>query len=346
MSRRSARALFPALILVLLAGSLAGCTADSARTVVLVTYEGFVLPEDAAAAFRAATGYTVEVRAAGDAGEALNRAILTAGRPEGDVFFGVDNTFLTRATGSAAFLRWQPGSVQSLPADLRLDPTATFTPVDTGDVCVNADRSWFADRALVPPASMDDLADPRYRGLLVVQNPARSSPGLAFLAASHAAFGSGAAGWWQRLRANDVAVADSWSDAYNTRYTVNGGDRPLVVSYATSPPAEVVFSEGKRTEPASVVVTSTCFRHVEFAAVLAGTRQVAMARRLVEFMLGPEWQAGLPLSNFVEPIVRATPRPEVFARFAVRVERPFVASVEEIGRQRTAWIDEWRRIME
>lgn len=338
---RALRGVAVALVLIA-AGS---CTAGSPKEVVIVTYAGFALPEKAAAVFKDRTGYEVRVRSTGDAGQALNEAILTSGRPQGDVFFGVDNAFLSRATASDAFLRHQPPAAASLPGDLRIDPTGTFTPIDTGDVCVNADSVWFSEHDIAIPATFDDLVDPRYRGLLVVEDPAKSSPGLVFLSGTRAVYGKGADDWWRRARANDVAVAPSWDDAWGTRYTVSGGDRPLVVSYASSPPAEVVYADPPIERPRSVVVTGTCVRQIELAGVLRGARHPDVARRLVEFMLSPAWQEELPLTNFVRPVVASTPLPKVFTDFAPEVRNPIVVPVPEVARDRDRWLTSWRDVM-
>lgn len=334
-----------AVVAVALLASAAACTTDPPKEVVIVTYAGYALPEKAAAAFRGQTGYKVVVRSTGDAGQALNEAILTSGRPQGDVFFGVDNTFLSRATASDAFLRYQPPSASSLPADLRIDPSGTFTPINTGDVCVNADSTWFAEHDLAVPKTFDDLVAPAYRGLLVVQDPAKSSPGLVFLSGIREVYGNDADDWWRRAKANDVAVAPSWDDAWGTRYTVSGGDRPLVVSYASSPPAEVVFADPPIERPRSVVLTDTCVRQIELAAVLRGTRQPEMARRLLDFMLSRTWQEELPLTNFVRPVVPSTPLPKVFTDFAPEVPTAIVVPVPEVARERDRWLTAWRDVM-
>jgi len=337
--------LLTAVAATLLLASVAGCTTDPPKEVVIVTYAGFALPEKAAAAFADRTGYKVLVRSTGDAGQALNEAILTSGRPQGDVFFGVDNTFLSRATASDAFLRYQPPSAGSLPGDLRIDPTGTFTPIDTGDVCVNADSTWFEEHRVPLPKTFEDLVAPTYRGLLVVEDPAKSSPGLVFLSGIRGAYADAADDWWRRARANDVAVAPSWDDAWGTRYTVSGGDRPLVVSYASSPPAEVVFADPPIERPRSVVLTDTCVRQIELAAVLRGARHPDMARRLVEFMLSRTWQEELPLTNFVRPVVPSTPLPQVFTDFAPEVSTAIVVPVPEVSRERDRWLKAWRDVM-
>jgi thiamine transport system substrate-binding protein len=180
----------------------------------------------------------------------------------------------------------------------------------------------------------------------VVENPALSSPGLAFLAATHATFGDGTDAYWGRLRDNGVVVAASWDDAWYSRYSGSGGDRPLVVSYSSSPPAEVIYSEDGLTEPISGVLGETCFRQVEFAALLAGAEHPDAGRALLDAMVSEAWQADLPLSNFVFPARRDVALPDTFARWAVRPADPITLPAAEIGEQRADWIDQWRRIME
>ncbi len=314
-----------------------------AEKVVLVTYSGYTLPEEAAAEFTRETGIEIEVLATDDAGASLGRAILAAGDPEGDLFFGVDTTFLTQATESDAFEAAEP-AIDGLPEGV-LDPSGTLVPIDESTVCVNVDQSWFSDHALEPPTTFADLADPRYRGLLVTEDPATSSPGLVFLAGTVATMGDDAPAYWQRLRENDVEIAGGWSDAYFSSFTVNGGDRPLVVSYASSPPAEVMGSDDPDARPKSTVMESTCTRQVEYAGVLHGARNPEGARRLLEAMQSPGWQAALPESNFVFPVLPDVELPEAFARFAVRPADPVELDPEEVGRSRDEWLDRWRDTM-
>ncbi len=328
-----------------LASTACSDTSSSGSTVVLVTYAGYALPTAAAKAFEKRTGLKIQVKATGDAGTALSAAQLTAGKPEGDVFFGVDNTLLSRAVGKT-FVKYVPAGISNIPTDLRLDSSGQFTPVDDGPVCLNADQGWFTAHHLAIPTSLQQLTDPQYKDLLVVENPAASSTGLAFLAATHATFGAGTDDFWKALKANGVVVADSWDDAWNSRYTTNGGDRPLVVSYATSPPAEIVDSDGKLSKPKSAVITASCFQQIEFVAELAGAPHPAAARKLIDEMLSEQWQAGLPLSNYVYPARVGTPLPSVYAKWSVPIPHPISLSPSDIGRQRSAWIDSWRNIME
>jgi thiamine transport system substrate-binding protein len=335
-----------AVILIATGAACSGSTDEATNTVVLVTYSGYALPTAAAKAFTKRTGLTIKVKAVGDAGTALSAAILTAGKPEGDVFFGVDNTLLSRATGSTAFAKYSPSGASNVPADLQLDSTGRFTAVDDGPVCINADRSWFTKHQLPIPTSLADLADPQYKNLLVVENPAASSTGMAFLVATHATFGDGTDDYWKELKANGVVVADSWDDAWNSRYSTNGGNRPLVVSYASSPPAEIVDSDGKLKRPKSAVMTASCFQQIEYVAQLAGAPHASAAHQLIDEMLSPEWQEGLPLSNYVYPAVTNTPLPLTFSQWTVAVPSPLTVSPADINKHRADWIDAWRKIME
>ncbi|UDY36128.1 thiamine ABC transporter substrate-binding protein [Dermatobacter hominis] len=327
-------------------GSGSGSGGDD-EVVRLVTYDSFALPEEAAAAFEQQTGATIELVASSDAGGMLTKALLAAGAPEGDVILGIDNTLATRAGENGLLEAFTPSDDRTdealrLPGELG----GLLTPVDRGDVCINVDAGWFAQRGLAPPTTLDDLVDPRYADLLVVTSPVTSSPGLAFLIGTIDEYGDGWSSWWERLRDNGVRIRPSWDDAYNTDYTVSGGDRPLVLSYASSPPAEVVFSEGARTEPASTIMADSCVQQVEYAGLLAGAEHPELGRKLIDFMLSAEWQEALPMSNFVFPAVQGTPLPPEFERWAVLPATSRSMSASEIGEHRDEWIEQWRSTME
>jgi thiamine transport system substrate-binding protein len=335
--------------LVTLAALLAACGDDGgADSITLVAYDSF--PEkdtslnEALDAFTEETGVDVDLVIAGDAGTMVSKAVLTAGNPEGDVMFGVDNTFLSRVVDEAVFEPYEAKGLDAIPEELRaLVPDGEATPVDYGDVCVNYDIGWFADHDLEPPAGLADLADPKYRDLLVAENPATSSPGLAFLMASIAEFGED--GWpdyWTRLRGNGVEVVDGWEQAYYERFTwAGGGPKPLVVSYGTSPPAEVLFADPPVTEAPTAVVESTCFRQVEFAGVLRGTDAPDEAEQLVDFLISEPFQSEVALNLFVYPANGNVPLPPEFTEYSVQPEHPATLDPATIAANRETWIDQW-----
>ena len=349
------RFLLSSLIAILAATVAAGMTglngaapagaAGNPVTITLVTHDSFAVSKPVLRTFEQANDVKVKVLAQGDAGAALNQAILTKSNPLGDVFFGVDNTFLSRAVDAKIFSAYTPAALANVPAEYQLDPTHELTPVDHGDVCVNTDEQWFAAHHLAVPKTLDDLTKPAYKGLLVVEDPATSSPGLAFVLATVARYGDN--GWrsfWEKLRANDVKVDDGWESAYDGDFSQgeNHGQYPLVVSYASSPPAAVYYADPRpATSPVGTMLDS-CFRQVEFAGVLRGTDHPKQAKALVDFMLTAKFQEDVPLQMFVFPVVTGTKLPAVFEKFAAVPAHPLALSARTIGAHRDDWIEQWR----
>jgi len=299
-----------------------------ATTLTLVTYDSFPSEDDsvvaAFAAFRDETGIEVRFLASGDTGEMVTKAALTAGNPEGDVMFGIDTTFLQRALDADVFDPYEAAGLDRLvPGLADTAPDHLVTPVDIANVCLNVDARWFADHELDPPTSLDDLTKPEYEGLLVVEDPASSAPGMTFLLATAARFGDGWEDYWHDLAANDVAIAPGWSEAYYEQYSAaSDGDRPIVVSYATSPAAELLYADPpvEASDAPSLNVPGTCVEVVEYAGILRGTEHPDAAARLVDFLVSPEFQATLPLANFVLPANADVALPDEFTATGAVVE--------------------------
>ncbi len=318
-------------------------------TLVVATHDSFSVSDEVLAGFQAETGITVQFLALGDAGAALNKLILSKDAPLADLFFGVDNTFLSRALDADIFLPYASPLLAHIPDEYELDPEHRLLPVDYGFINLNGDRGWFADAGLPMPSTLEELAQPEYKGLLVVENPASSSPGLAFLLATIAHFGEdGYLDYWQALRDNDVLVTDGWSQAYYDHFTVGGGgDRPLVVSYTTSPPADVLYATDGRTEPASVNVNppNGTFRQIEFVGILAGSKQTEAAQKFVDFMLDTPFQEDIPLQMFVYPVNTNAALPELFVTYGETPTDPAVVDPTVIEANREAWIAAWTDVM-
>ena len=340
--------------LVALTVMTAGCGDDTPedsgpQTIRLVTHDSFYLSEGTLAAFEAETGHTVEHLEAGDAGTMVNQAVLTKDNPVADVMFGIDNTFLGRALDEDLFEEYESPGLADVPDSLQLD--TRVTPIDFGDVCLNYDIAGLAGMGLQPPSTLRDLTDPKYAGLLVVEHPGTSSPGLAFLLATIAIFGEeGDYPWqsfWTDLVANDVLVTAGWEDAYYGSFSggSGGGDRPIVVSYASSPPAEVIYADPPVTEAPTGVVLAGCFRQIEFAGILAGTPVPNAARQLVDFMLGLTFQEDIPLNMFVFPANEKARLPDEFVRYTQIPDEPAVVAPGEIDANRSRWIEEWIEVV-
>lgn len=313
-------------------------------------HDSTVIPEPVLAEFEERYGARVSILLAGDAGSALNRAILAKGRPLADVLYGVDNAFLSRALEEGVFEPYEPPALAGIAPELRLDASGHATPIDFGDVCVNYDAAYFAAAGVAPPQRLEELTDPAYADLLVVQNPASSSPGLAFLLATIGRFGEpGYLDYWRELRANGVRVAPDWESAYFAEFSggTGTGDRPLVVSYGSSPPFEVIYAETPLEAPTTGVMVGgeSCFRQIEFAGILAGTPRRELAERWIDFMLSPTFQAELPLNMFVFPVLADVPLAPEFERFLSLPERTAQVAPAAIAAHRERWIREWREVM-
>jgi thiamine transport system substrate-binding protein len=312
--------------------------------VVLLTHDSFALSDSVIAAFQQQTGYTLKILRAGDAGAMVNQAILSKSHPLGDVLFGVDNTFLSRALDAGIFEPYVAAGLGGVPAEFQLDTQQhRVTPIDHGDVCVDVDGTVIP---IQDGPSLAGLAKPGHKGQLVVENPATSSPGLAFMLATIAQFGeSGNYTWldyWHQLRVNDVQVSSSWDDAYDTQFSAGpgAGPRPMVVSYATDPAAQVDFANPPITKPSVYTLLDTCFSQVEFAGVLAGANNPAGAKAFVDFLLSPAAQEDIPGQMYVYPVVVSTPLPASFV-WAIEPLGSLKVDPTAIEQNRERWIDQW-----
>lgn len=326
--------------------ALTGC-APRPTELTLMTHDSWAISDDVMATFETRHGVDVQVLKAGDAGAMVNQAILTKDNPLADVLYGVDNTFLSRAIDAGILQAYRSTEIERVPEALRVGTQDLATPIDYGDVCLNYDLEVFVSGTPL----LENLTDPGYRGLLVVENPATSSPGLAFLLATVARFGeTGEYTWreyWAELVENDVLVVDSWESAYNGSFSggAGEGDRPIVVSYATSPAAEVVFTDPPPDEPSTAVMTDGCFRQVEYAAVLVGTDTPALAQAFIDFMLEPGFQEDIPLNMFVFPAAQDATLPPVFVEHAAQVTDPISPDPALIATERDRWIQEWTDVV-
>jgi thiamine transport system substrate-binding protein len=337
------------LALSLSACSLGGGGGQQASSgpgrVTLLTHDSFALSDGVLADFTRQTGIAVDLRTGGDAGALTNQLVLTKDAPVADVAYGVDNSFASRALEAGVFAPYTSPAASGGADQHAVPGSDALTAVDVSDVCVNIDTRYFAARGLPEPVTLDDLAKPEYAGLTEVENPATSSPGLAFLLATVAEYGpDGWQDYWTKLRGNGVAVADGWTQAYTVDFSGSsgGGPRPIVVSYASSPPAESVDGAA----PPTKALLDTCFRQVEYAGVLTGAKNPTGAKALVDFLLSAEVQADVPGQIYVYPVQTGTPLPADWASYAPVPTAPLSVDPQQIADNRDAWTQTWRTIVQ
>jgi len=337
-------------IFALLTLLVAACGSDEPRTLVVLTNDSFDISDEVIAMFEEANNATVIIQKAGSSGEVLNRAILEKGNPSGDLLYGVDNTFLSRALREDIFIQYESSLIENVLDQFILDDTFHVSPVDYGYVNINYDIEYLEENGLTPPSTLEVLTQPEWNGRLVVENPATSTPGLAFLIATVSYFGEDDAydylDFWADLRANGVAVKDGWSEAYYTDFSMYGGDRPLVLSYATSPAAELFFSEGAYTVPptGNLLVDKGTFLHIEGIGILKGTKNESLAKRFVDFVLDRPFQEDIPGRMFVYPVNSQAQQPDFF-KFAEVPTLPADIGPETIDAKRDEWIDAWTKVV-
>ncbi len=315
-------------------------------TLTIMTHDSFAVSQEVVAKFEQANNAKLVFVPSGDTGAALNKAILSKDAPLADVLYGVDNTFLSRALEADIFETYASPALADIPVEFQLDAQKRALPVDYGDVCINYDKAYFADKNLSVPQSLDDLTQPEYKGLLAVENPATSSPGLAFLLATIKHFGeTGYLDYWTQLRDNGLVVTDGWETAYYTNFSGSSGKgpQPMVVSYATSPAAEFLFADPPVDEAptASILGPDTCFRQIEFVGILKGTAHPDLAQKFVDFMLSADFQNDMPMQMFVLPVSTQATLPDAFTQYADTASASTSLDPASIAANREAWINAW-----
>jgi len=325
-----------------------------AETLTVLTHNSFAVSKDVIRAFTDETGINVKFVQAGDAGEVVNRAILTRDHPIADVLYGVDNSLLVRAKNAGIFEPYTSPLLDTVKPAYRFDPDHLVTPIDAGYVDLNVAKAALEKAGVPAPATLSDLTLPAYKGMLVVENPATSSPGLAFMLTTIARFGEGHSGdwldFWAKLRDNGVQVTSGWEEAYNSSFSPYGGDRPIVVSYTTSPPAEVIFAKTKlATSPTANVLCDRCaWLQIEAAGILKGTQHRRAAEKFIDFMLSKRFQEDMPLNMFVYPVIKGASVPPEFETYGQvpTAQQTATLSPSTIAEGEKRWIQQWTEVVQ
>ncbi|EEH63268.1 ABC transporter, substrate-binding protein, thiB family [Gleimia coleocanis DSM 15436] len=317
--------------------------AAEAKTVTVLAYDSLEFEDDLKAEFEKETGFKLDIQQIGSGGELTNKLVLTKDNPLGDVAFGVDNISAYRAVKEGVFAE-KAAEVSEAEKAQQISDAPALVPFNQSDVCVNADPAWFKAKNLEMPKTLDDLKDPKYKDLLVAMNPTSSSPGLAFFMATVAKYEDGWKDYWMALKDNGLKVTKGWSDAFGTDFSAGEGkgDRPLMVSYSSSPAYAV---NEALTESAIANLPETCFHQVEYVGVLNGAKNVAGAEAFVKFMQKASTQEVFVANNYVHPINPDVKLPEALARFGMLSEKPFTLDPMKIDENQAQWLAEWSELI-
>ncbi len=322
----------------------AGLSAAHAADLRVLTHSSFTVPKPLLAQFEKENGVKLRITKAGDAGEMLNKLILTKANPIADVVYGIDNALAPKALAADVLEAGAPAAAGRKPV---AELPAPLVPVDYGYVTLNYDKAWFAKNGVALPKTLGDLTQPAYAKLLVVQNPATSSPGYAFLLSTIATLGEDKAfDFWAKLRANGLKVAKGWTEAYYTEFSQNGGKHPIVVSYATSPAAELFYSKTKLAEPptGSLSLPGAVFRQVEGVALVKGGKNRAAAEKFVDFMRSAPVQTGMQTEMWMFPAEASVAKAEAF-KFAPEPTAFSAPSDADIAAKGAEWVARWTKVV-
>lgn len=313
-------------------------------TLTVMTYDSFAVSEDLVTEFEKTNNVKLQFLQAGNGGELISRAVLTKDAPVADVIIGFDNTQLAKAAEFGILEPYNSPMLANIPEAYQLDKTHAALPFNFGDVCINYDKAWFAEKGLALPASLDDLTKPEYRGLLAIENPVSSNPGMAFLLTTIADYGEdGYLAYWDKLLANDVVIANDWTSAYYTNFSGSSGmgPQPLVVSYTNSPAAEVIYAETELTDAPTGSLTSDgmCYRSIEFCGILKNAANQELAQKFIDAFLSKEWQEDLPMQMFVYPVNSEAELPEDFVLYGAPAENPVQIDNALVTSKRNEWAE-------
>lgn len=336
--------LFPVFRLSAALAAIGLAASSHAVELRVLAHSSYSLPKPLVAQFERDTGIQLKVTKAGDAGEMLNKLILTKGNPIADVVYGIDNALAAKALASGV-IDMELGAVGQRKSQAPLP--GGFVPVDYGYVTLNYDKAWFAKKGLALPKTLDALTEPAYANALVVQNPATSSPGYAFLLATIGKMGEEPAfDWWAKMRANGVKVAKGWTEAYYTDFSRNGGRFPLVVSYSTSPAAELFYAKDKPAEPptGSLSLPGGVFRQVEGVALVQGGKEKAAAIKFMEFLRSAPVQQQMQTIMWMYPAEMGVARDDVM-RHAPEPDTYAAPTDKEIAEKGAAWVARWTKVV-
>ncbi|MDG1990125.1 MAG: thiamine ABC transporter substrate-binding protein [Dehalococcoidia bacterium] len=331
--------LFCSLVIVLLS---CGNSDNVAGTLKIITHDSFDVKQQLIDDFSKINDIHVEVIKAGDANQILTRSILNAGNPEGDLIFGIDNIAYKRINNfSELLIPYVSPNRKQIPKEIlnAFDDIPYFTPIDYGYVSINYDQKFNQQD---PPKKLEELLLPIWNNQFIVLDPAISSPGLQFLISTIAYFGPDSwLDFWKGLKQNNVLVTDSWTSGYYTHFSQNGGERPLVVSYTSSPAAEAFFG-GLDRPPTQNIIFDNLFRQVESVSILKGSENIVNAKKFIDFMLTDPFQQQIPETMFVYPVKQDLKLPEWWSM------NPEITEIQNFrfsNKELQVWITEWSKAM-
>ena len=323
------------VLLAALAALLSSTSAFAAdKTLTVYTYESFTAEwgpgPKVKAAFEKTCGCTVNYVSVEDGVALLNRLKLEGKDTKADVVLGLDTGLVADAKATGLFA---PSAIDAsavkVPGDFKDD---VFLPYDYGHFAVVYDT----EKLKTPPKSLDELVNGNPDEKIVIEDPRTSTPGLGLLLWMKSVYGDKAGDAWKKLSKRVLTVTPGWSEAYGL---FTKGEAPMVLSYTTSPAYHEMEEKTSRYQAASF--SEGHYIQIEVAGMTATSKDPALAKSFLSFMVSPAFQDIIPTTNWMLPAAKMDqPLPEAFNKL-VQPAKTFLMTPDEVQKNRKAWVDEW-----
>ncbi len=286
------------------------------------------------ASFEEVCECTLEWVAVADGAALLNRLRLEGAGAAADIVLGLDTNLVAGARDSGLFeeagIDIEPGPITDKWSD------KTFIAYDYAPFAVIYDSRVIKN----PPKSLAELVSGDAAQKIVLQDPRTSTPGLGFVIWMKTVFGDEASAVWQKLAKRVLTVTPGWSEAYGL---FTKGEAPMVLSYVTSPAYHMMME--KKDYYKAALFSEGHYLQIEVAALVASSKNKALARKFLQFMTGPGFQDHIPTKNWMFPAGKTSKElPEVFTKL-IAPQKLLLQPPGIIRDNRRAWVNEWRRAM-
>ena len=271
---------------------------DSENEVIIWTYNSFISEwgpgPDLSKAFTGKTGINITWVSHGDAGEILSRLLHEGDKANADIILGLDQNQAERIIGSGLLEAYKPKNSDKIFKELVFDPAFRLIPMD---------YSYFAfvydsEKMPVPPKSLEELTQAKYRQSIILIDPRTSTVGLGFFCWVKEVYGTEWPVYWQRLKPSILTVAEGWSSAYGL---FTRGEAPLVLSYTTSPGYHLEYEKSERYRAA--IFSDGHPLQIESSGLLKAAKNKNNAKIFLDFMLDKDFQDIIPLTNWMYPVI-------------------------------------------
>ncbi|MCK4247427.1 MAG: thiamine ABC transporter substrate-binding protein [Methanomicrobia archaeon] len=320
--------------------ALAGCVSEEIEEdkLVIYTYDSFVsewgIGPKIVPLFEEAYNCKVEIKAVGDAGDVLNRAIIEKNNPRADILIGIDNNSLSKALKNDILVPYTPKTIDVVPEQFIFDPTYHVVPFDYGYIAFVYDSE-----IITPPQTFDELLDPKYKKAIILEDPRTSSPGAAFLLWTIAIYGENYLDFWEQLKPNILTITSGWDQAYGM---FTSGEAPIVLSYATSPAYHVEYEDITRYK--AFIPKDGGYLQIEGAGIVKNCAHKELAEKFIDWMLTEDFQREIPLTQWMFPVNSNVELPASFD-YAVKPDKILYLDSEEIAENLDRWIKNWAELM-